>query len=60
MGNTALFPLVRSACAKGLANYVPHPKLAATATDYIVPPGLGDRAGAIGALLLAEGATRTG
>ncbi len=60
MGNTALFPLVRSACAKGLANYVPHPKLAATATDYIVPPGLGDRAGAIGALLLAEGAMRTG
>ena len=56
MGNAALFPVVRAACAAALADYVPIPRLSATATDYIVPPGLGDRAGAIGALLLAESA----
>ena len=58
MSNAALFPGVREACAAALADYVPHPKLAASATDYIVPPGLGDRAGAIGALLLAESGVR--
>ncbi len=54
MSNAGLFPRVRTACAAALADYVAHPRLAASATDYIVPPGLGDRAGAIGALLLAE------
>jgi fructokinase len=58
MGNAALFPRVRAACAGALGGYVQHPRLTADADDYIVPPGLGDRAGAIGALLLAEQALR--
>ena len=58
MSNAALFPRVRAACAETVAGYLPHPRLAAGATDYITPPGLGDQAGAIGALLLAEQAIR--
>jgi fructokinase len=54
MGHAELFPRVHAACLAALGDYVQHPRLAATATDYIVPPDLGDRAGAVGALLLAE------
>lgn len=52
MSNHALFPLIRTACAEALAGYVQHPDFGSE--RFIVPPGLGDKAGAIGALLLAQ------
>ena len=52
MSNLSIFPHIRAACAEALNGYV---QSAAIGSDtFIVPPGLGDRAGALGALLLAE------
>ena len=36
-----------------LNGYVAHPAILENIDDYIVPPGLGDNAGAVGSLLLA-------
>ncbi len=54
MSNHALFPLIRIACAKSLAGYVQHAAVQEAGDAFIVPPALGDRAGVIGALLLAR------
>ena len=56
MSNPALFPKIRAACAISLGGYVQPPSGLDADRAYIVPPALGDRAGAIGALLLVRDA----
>jgi fructokinase len=41
-----------------LAGYLPVPELTVDLDEYIVPPALGDNAGLIGALTIAERARR--
>jgi fructokinase len=54
MSSNGLFPRVRKACAEALNGYVQDAALSADNDTYIVPPQLGARSGALGALLLAE------
>ena len=54
MSNRWLFPLIRGEVVGLLNNYVRAPQIVKDIDDYIVPPGLGHRAGALGALALAE------
>ncbi len=49
-----LLPRIREACARLLNGYLPRLGPAISFADYIVPPGLGDQSGAIGALCLAR------
>lgn len=48
-----LFPRIRKRTLELLNGYVAHPAILENIDDYIVPPGLGDNAGAVGSLLLA-------
>lgn len=48
-----LFPKIRKRTLELLNGYVAHPAILEHIDDYIVPPGLGDNAGAVGSLLLA-------
>ena len=48
-----LFPRIRKRTLELLNGYVAHPAILEHIDDYIVPPGLGDNAGAVGSLLLA-------
>ncbi len=48
-----LLAMVRDKVADSLAGYVKHPTMEGDLNDYIVPPGLHDRAGVLGALALA-------
>jgi len=54
MSNPTLFPKIRTAFSAGLADYLQAPVVRDT-ENYILPPTLGDRAGVIGAMLLAMG-----
>jgi fructokinase len=54
MSDGSLLPLVREAAFRCLNGYVPALKDAARMSDHIGAPGLGNRAGIAGALLLAE------
>jgi fructokinase len=54
MQQPELFPLVRRRVQELLNNYLPVPAILDYIDDYIVPPGLGDRAGVLGAMALAE------
>lgn len=47
-----LFPRIREEVKRLLNGYVQHPAVLDTDSGYIVPPGLGDRAGITGALAL--------
>ena len=58
MAQRHLFPRVRQEVLRLLNGYVASPALLEHIDAYIVPPGLGDRAGILGALALAEGAVR--
>ena len=49
-----LFPVIRQQVAEVLGNYVRAPQLLHGIDDYIVPPWLGDHAGVLGALALAQ------
>jgi fructokinase len=55
-----LLPRIRQACAQVLRGYLPRLKSHSGFDAYIVAPALGDQAGVIGALYLAETIRRTG
>jgi fructokinase len=58
MQSGQLFPLVRRQLATSLAGYVQAEALTGGMDQYVVPPRLGQQAGIIGALALAERALR--
>ena len=54
MEQPQLFPLIRRKTQELLNGYVQSPEILERINDYIVPPGLGSRAGVLGAMALAE------
>ncbi len=58
MSQPRLFKLVRAEVQSLLNGYVQAPEIIDEIDAYIVPPGLGDRAGVLGAMALAERAAR--
>jgi fructokinase len=54
MRQSHLLPRLRDACAHALRGYLPRLQSANDFERYIVPPGLGERAGVVGALLLTQ------
>jgi fructokinase len=56
MARTHLYHLVRSEVSDLLGGYLSSPALADSLQHYIVPPTLGDRAGVLGAIALAQSA----
>ena len=54
MSSGRLFPLIRQQALELLGNYVRAPQLLNGIDDYIVPPWLGEHAGVLGALALAQ------
>lgn len=56
MEQTHLFPRIREKTAALLNGYLKHPEIDAGLTSLIVPPGLGSRAGILGALALGRNA----
>jgi fructokinase len=53
MSQAALFPLIRRGLADSMNRYVQTAALSTAVDRYVVPPGLGVRAGVLGALALA-------
>jgi fructokinase len=58
MQQAQLFPLVRRRVQELLNGYLPFPTILERSDEYIVPPDLGSRAGVLGAIALAQQATR--
>ena len=54
MRHRRLFPLVRLELQRLLNGYVRNPALGPDIDRYVTPPGLGERSGVLGALVLAE------
>lgn len=54
MQQAQLFPLVRQKVQKILNHYIRSPHILDQIAQYIVPPGLGNRSGVLGALALAQ------
>jgi fructokinase len=54
MQQPSLLPMVRRRLRELLAGYLDTPLLGDRIDDYLVPPALGDRAGVLGAIALAE------
>lgn len=54
MDQPQLFPLVRQKTRAYLNGYVQHPAILNEIDSYIVPPGLGNRAGVLGAIALGQ------
>ena len=53
MGQSHLFPLIREQVKVLLNGYIQSQIILEGLDDYIVPPGLGSRAGVMGAIALA-------
>jgi fructokinase len=60
MRQTQLFPRIRVEVRDLLNGYLQAPQVGEQLAEYIVPPGLGDRAGVLGALALAQEAYEPG
>ncbi len=58
MHQTFLFPMIREKTVQLLNGYIPVPAVESGLRDYIVPTGLGDNSGILGAWLLAKEAYR--
>ena len=56
MEQPQLFPMLRRQVQALLNGYVQSSVILEEIDDYIVPPGLGNRAGVLGAIALAESA----
>jgi fructokinase len=56
MHQSQLFPMVRAKVKDLLNGYIRVDRVGVHIDEYIVPPGLGDRAGVLGAIALAEAA----
>jgi fructokinase len=56
MGRTHLYAGVRTGVSELLAGYLASPALTGSLESYIVPPSLGERAGVLGAIALAQAA----
>jgi fructokinase len=56
MAQAQLFPLIRAEVQRLLNGYLQSPWITERAGEYIVPPGLGARAGVLGAIALAQAA----
>lgn len=54
MGQMHLFPMIRAEVNRLLNGYVQSPAILEVNDDYIVPPGLGGRAGVLGGIALAQ------
>jgi len=54
MQQPVLFPLVRREVQELLRGYLQASAILEHIDDYIVPPGLGDQAGVLGAIALAQ------
>jgi fructokinase len=54
MKQSHLFPLVRRKVQEQLGGYVQAPQILQDIDHYIVPPGLGERSGLLGAMALAQ------
>ncbi len=54
MRQTQLFPMIRSKFQTLLNGYLQHPAIIKDVDHYIVPPALGDHAGVLGAIALAQ------
>jgi fructokinase len=52
-GRPSLFPRIRACLAASLNGYLDFPELRSVRQDYISPPGLGTRAGPLGAFAIA-------
>ncbi|MBN2501653.1 MAG: ROK family protein, partial [Anaerolineales bacterium] len=59
MHQPTIFPLIRQKTRAYLNNYVKAPAILEHIDTYIVPPGLGDRAGVLGAVALAQLAAKS-
>ena len=60
MQQAQLFPLIRQKVQALLNEYVQAPEILDQIETYIVPPGLGNLAGVLGAIALAEQAHQDG
>ncbi len=54
MNQSQLFPMIHDKVKKLLNGYIKHPSIIDHINQYIVPPGLGDNAGCLGAIALAQ------
>jgi fructokinase len=53
-GHTGLFLMIRAEAQRLLNGYVQMPTILERMDEYVVPPGLGGRAGVLGSIVLAE------
>ena len=58
MSQASLFPLIHGRLRHWLGGYIDRSDILTGIEEYVVPPGLGDRAGILGALVLAMEAAR--